>query len=199
MADATRTVTQSAANAEEGSLVDELAGAANKVERLTTELRTYLLNHPLGNPGFAINSNFDIANANAIDYVAGGLLKTLSATTNFDTGTSKTIATDQWAAAILSVDADGTTHVDWGADAADESSALAALSDVTVSGDVVLGSVAVQTASGQDWVAGTDALQGGTGGNPAQTTNYYDDVNPDDTVIGAEADDISYHGGTSPA
>lgn len=28
-------------------------------------------------------------------------------------------------------------------------------------------------ASASTWVAGTDALQGGTGGNPATTTNYY--------------------------
>ena len=33
----------------------------------------------------------------------------------------------------------------------------------------------MQAASGQDWVAGTDALQGGSGGQVSQDTNYYND------------------------
>lgn len=199
MADSTRKVTQSAANAAASGALDEIAGMLNKLERLTSELRSLGLNCPLGNPGFQISSNFDVENANAIDYAVAGALATLSANTAFDTGTSKTIATDQWAAALLSVDADGTTHVDWGADASDEAGAVDALSAVTASGDLVLGYVTVQTASGQDWVAGTDALQGGTGGNAAQTTNYNDDYNPDATIVGTEADDIEFRSTGKPS
>lgn len=54
---------------------------------------------------------------------------------------------------------------------ATEAAAIAALPAITA-GKVRVGYITV-LASASGWVAGTDALAGGTGGNPATTTNYY--------------------------
>jgi len=127
----------------------------------------------LGNPGFAIDTNFDVKNVNAFDIVSGGLLYTISADTSFDTGTTKVITADSWAAALLSVDSDGTAYLQWAAEAATEADAIAMLDGITPTGDVVVGYVTVLTDSGVTWTAGTDALEGGTGGGPSDDTNYY--------------------------
>lgn len=52
-----------------------------------------------------------------------------------------------------------------------EALALAAIPAITAN-KVRVGYITV-LASASTWVAGTDALAGGTGGNPATTTNYY--------------------------
>lgn len=154
---------------------------------LVTQLRTQALYRALGNPGFQRVSNFDVNNANAISYVNGGTLKTLSATTTFDTGTSATIATTKWGAALLSVNSSGTAVVTWftnaGAGYASEALAIAAMTAAAAT-DTVLGYITVQ-AAGSTWTAGTDALQGGTGGTPATTTNYYNSVNPNSLYVGS--------------
>jgi len=126
-------------------------------------------------PNFEISTNFDVQNGDAFEIMVDGVLKTVATDQVFDTGTATVIATDAyWAAGILSIDIDGTTTaVDWGAEAASEALAVAALSAVTASGDVTCGYVTVHAAAGQDWVAGTDALETGTGGQVAQATNYY--------------------------
>lgn len=54
----------------------------------------------------------------------------------------------------------------------DEAAAIAALPALPA-GDVDLGHVTVLTANGQTFVGGTDALEGGSGGNPSSDTNYY--------------------------
>lgn len=41
-----------------------------------------------------------------------------------------------------------------------------------------IGYVTVQASAGNTWTAGTDGLAGGSGGNPAQTTNYYPIASP---------------------
>lgn len=141
----------------------------------------------LGNPGFQIRSNFDVQNANAISYTNGGTLKTLAATSAFDTGTAATIATTKWGAAILSVNSSGTGTVTWASGSqmtyADEATAIAALAAPSAT-DTVLGYITVQ-AAGSTWTAGTDALQGGTGGTPATTTNYYNSINPNGLFFGS--------------
>lgn len=124
--------------------------------------------------GFAISSNFDVANANAIGYKAAGVSVTLSASTVADTGTSKTIAADQWAGMLISGSSGGTLTGTWTADAASEAAAITLVKALTVpQGEVPLGYITVQTAASNTWTAGTDALQGGTGGNPSADTNYY--------------------------
>jgi hypothetical protein len=127
----------------------------------------------LGNPVLAIDTNFDVQTTAAVDFIVGGQLFTLATGADFDTGTAKTIAIDQWAAALLSVDTDGTPYVQWGGDRATEAAAIEALDALTPTGDCVVGYVTVLTDDGEDWVAGTDALQGGTGGQPSDDTNYY--------------------------
>lgn len=128
----------------------------------------------LSNPAFEIDTNFDIQNGEAFDMVVGGLIVSVAADQNFDTGTAKTIAIDQWAAALLSIDADGTTYVQWTADAATEALAIEKLDGISPSGECVLGYVTVLTNDGTNWTAGTDALQGGAGGDVSDDTNYYE-------------------------
>jgi hypothetical protein len=141
------------------------------LKTLLNNLRTHLLNHPLGNPGLAIVSNFDVQNANAISYVLAGKLYTLSANQTCDTG-SQAIAADKWGIMLVSVNASGSLTGTWSVDHADEATAIANLPAVPAN-EVAIGYVTVKTAAGQSWTAGTDALKGGTGGNPASETNYY--------------------------
>jgi hypothetical protein len=56
---------------------------------------------------------------------------------------------------------------------ATEAAALAAIPAITAN-KVRVGYLTI-LASASGWVAGTDALAGGTGGNPSTTTNYYND------------------------
>ena len=155
----------------QGALYDTVRKLANQVNDLSTVLKTRCVTPP----NFEIDTNFDIQNGDAFEIESGGIQKTAATEVNFNTGTATVIATNAyWACGLLSIDIDGTTaYVNWGAEAASEALALAGLSSVTATGDVTCGYVAVQAAAGQDWVAGTDALQGGTGGQVSQDTNYY--------------------------
>lgn len=167
--------------AELNKVVTDLDG----LNALVTQLRTAHLYAPLGNPGFQIRTNFDVQNANAISYTNGGTIKTLSATSAFDTGTTKTITASKWGAAILSVDSSGTGTVTFASGAGYDSEALA-IAGLASPGatHTVLGYVTI-LAAGSTWTAGTSALQGGTGGTPATTTNYYNSVNPNSLYFGS--------------
>ena len=162
---------------------------ANEHKALINQLRNYQLYAPLGNPGFAISTNFDVKNANAITYLNGGTLKTLSANTNFDTGTTATINTTKWNAALLTVNSSGTAVLTWAVASAStlasEALAIAALAAPAAT-DTVLGYVTVQ-AAGSTWTPGTDALTTGTGGTAANATNYYNLINPNAALFGAAA------------
>jgi hypothetical protein len=161
----TRTVTQSTANAGKGSLAYRLAKALND----------FIQYRPLGVASFEISTNFDIQNGVAFDYVNGGTVKTLTTDQVFDTGTSKNIAIDQWGAARLSITAAGAGAVTWADDDyATEALAIAALQDTEIAAtETPVGYVTVKTKAEADWTAGTDALQGGTGGDVSSDTNYY--------------------------
>lgn len=143
-------------------------------------IRDFIRNMALGNPAFAIDTNFDIQTGAAIDYTNAGTLKTLASGADFDTGTAATIAGDQWGVALLSISAAGAGVVTWetngGAGYATEAEAIAALPAVP-SGNTPLGYVTVQ-AHANGFTAGTDALQGGTGGDPSPDTNYYNAIDP---------------------
>lgn len=149
------------------------------IKTLVNGLRSAMLYGALGNPAFAISTNFDVKNGNAISYTNGGTLKTLSANSNFDTGTSQVITADKWSSALLNVSSGGTATATWSAtvNASSEAAAIAALPALPANA-TPLGYVTVLTGSGVTWTAGTDALQGGTGGTPATTTNYYNAINP---------------------
>ena len=142
----------------------------------------YERNRSYGNTGFVIDTNFDIKNGTAAYYSLAGLMKTINANTNFDTGTAATITATKWGIAILTYDG-STGTVTWAKTAtvmayASEALAKAALGTMTSlcaqSGFATLGYVTVQAGAAL-WTAGTDALTTGTGGTVATSTNYYDD------------------------
>lgn len=88
-----------------------------------------------------------------------------------------TIPANKWGIYKVSINAAGTLATTPGAanfttGYADEATAIAAL-PATPSGSANLGHVAILTAVGQPFVGGTDALEGGSGGNPSSDTNYY--------------------------
>lgn len=154
---------------------------------LVNQLRVRALYNVFGNPGFQRVSNFDVNNATAFFYTNGGTLKTFGATTTFDTGTTATIASAKWGAALLSINSSGSSVVTWftntGAGYASEALAIAAMTAASAT-DTVVGYITV-LAAGSTWTAGTDALQSGTGGTPATTTNYYNSINPNTLYVGA--------------
>lgn len=87
-----------------------------------------------------------------------------------------TIPADQWGVYKVEIDSTGTITVTAGAanyttGYATEAAANTAM-PANASGRAEMGWFTVKTAAGQTFVAGTDALQGGTGGNPASTTTY---------------------------
>ena len=89
---------------------------------------------------------------------------------------AQTVTADKWALYLLSVNSAGAITVTPAAGNvagyATEALAIAALPArpaLTAS----MGYITVLTAAGLAWIAGTDALAGGAGGNPATTTNYY--------------------------
>lgn len=152
----------------------------------------YERNSAKGNPAFAIDTNFDIKNANAITYSVGGVLETLGANTNFNTGTAATITATLWGIAILTTITGGTTSVTWATTSAamgyaTEAAAIAALGTITslcpTAASSSLGYVTVQ-AGASLWTAGTDALETGTGGTVANATNYYNDPSLNGTFGG---------------
>jgi hypothetical protein len=159
--------------------------AVDDIKALLNQLRTQTLYEVFGNPGFAIDTNFDVKNATAFYYANGGTLKTLAANTNFDTGTSKTITGSKFGAALLSVSAAGTGVLTWasGAGYDTEAAAIAAL-PAPAATETAAGYVTVQ-AHASGYIAGTSALTGGTGGNVATATTYYNSLNPNATVLGA--------------
>lgn len=174
------------------AVLAELAEAANtytptELVTMINQLRFLELYKPLGNPTFAIDTNFDIKNTEPISYLNGGTLKTLADNTSFNTGTTATIATAKWGAALLTVNASGTGVVTWftasGAGYASEALAIAAIT-IGAATETPMGYATV-LAAGSTWTAGTDALQGGTGGTPATTTNYYNSLNPNAVYLGA--------------
>lgn len=160
---------------------------ANELQTLLNQIRQSSLYECLANPAFVISTNFDTKNGNAISYLNGGTLKTLSANTNFDTGTAQTISTTKWGAAMLTINSSGTAVLTWASPSpstyASEALAIAALAAPAAT-DTVVGYITV-LAAGSTWTAGTDALAGGAGGTPATTTNYYNSINPNTLMIGA--------------
>ena len=180
---------------EQGDLVTFLSNDLDNTNDLTTavaalitevnQLRKTVLYNCFVNPGLVIVSNFDAKNATALYYTNGGTIKTLSANTTFDTGTSKTITTAKWAAFLCSIDSSGNAVVTWTSGGAytSEALAIAALPAVAAT-ETAIGYVTV-LAAGATWTAGTDALAGGTGGTPATTTNYYNHINGNAAQIGA--------------
>lgn len=170
-------------------VVNELQTDHASIRASLSALRVADTTAVLTPPNFEIDTNFDVQNGDAFEIVIDGVSLTVATDINFDTGTATVIATNAyWACGLLSINVDGTTaYVDWGAEASSEALAKTALADVTASGSLVCGYFAAQAKGGQDLVAGTDALNGGSGGQVAQTTNYYNDVKVGATYVTAAA------------
>lgn len=88
-----------------------------------------------------------------------------------------TIPTNKWGIYRFSVNAAGTIASTAGAanfttGYDNEAAALAAL-PATPASQASMGHVSILTAVGSPFVGGTDALEGGAGGNPSSDTNYY--------------------------
>jgi len=159
----------------------------DEIKVLTNSLRTQELTRCVTPPTFVIDTNFDVKNSVAFEVISSGTLVTIAANQSFDTGTGVTNITtvSYWAGAILSIDAGGTTYVDWGAEDVAEAGAITNLAAVTASGEVVCGYMTVHAKAGEDFVSNTDALTSGTGGQVAQATNYYNIQGVGDAAMGA--------------
>jgi len=131
-----------------------------------------------GDPALAIASNFDVQSANSVDVTIESTKSAVAAGT-WDTGTSATFPAGKWGVALLSTDgATPTRVVTWATNSGsgyDSEDDAIAMCPVTPDDEAAVGMVTVQAHAGNSFTAGTDALTGGTGGNVAQTTNYYDD------------------------
>lgn len=117
-----------------------------------------------------------VANA-AFAYLIAGTNYSKTATAAGTALPAGTIPTDTWGVYRASVGTTGTITFTAGAanyttGYASEVLAIAAL-PATPANQWNMGYFTVQTATGQPFVAGTDALAGGVSGNPANATNYY--------------------------
>ena len=114
----------------------------------------------------------------AFQYVIDGVsyAKAAVAAGTAFTATTHDIAQDKWSSYLLSINTSGTLAIAKAAsDYDDEAGAVAAVAD-TPANEVRRGYLTVKTASGQVFDATTDALEGGSSGNPASETNYYPDA-----------------------
>lgn len=136
----------------------------------------------------AIGSTDTKVSTTAFVYAILGAIYRKAAVTAGSTLAAGTIPADTWGLYRLSIDTAGTITVtpaaaNFTTGYASEALAIAALPDVP-DGEADVGYLTVLTASGQPFIGGTDALEGGASGNPATTTNYVsaDTVAPDTTV-----------------
>lgn len=138
-------------------------------------------NHLLSNPTLAIDTNFDVQNDAAYDYMLAGIVYTDAINGNCDTGTTATFPQGTWGIFKVSVDTSGALTATWDDNSVagydTEALAIAALPD-TPSGELCIGYVTVQANASGQFLAGTDALQGGSGGDVSQDTNYYNVDDP---------------------
>lgn len=119
-----------------------------------------------------------------------GVIESVAALTAQAFGALGTIPADTWGLIKCERATGGTMTFQSAADNyttgyATEALAIAAM-PATGANEVAVGYVTV-LASGSGWVAGTDALAGGTGGTPAEETNYYSFAGCADTTVYASA------------
>ncbi len=135
----------------------------------------------LGNPTLGIDSNKDVKNTTAYDYMLADRIYTDAINGNCDTGTTATFPQGTWGIFKVSVDTSGSLTATWATNSSagytTEALAIAAMPN-TPSGELCIGYVTVQAHASGQFLAGTDALQGGSGGDPSQDTNYYNALDP---------------------
>jgi hypothetical protein len=135
----------------------------------------------LADASFTAPSGYTTANSRQIGgfhYAPGGNAAALSKIA-VAAGTAigaQTVTANKWALYLLSINSAGAITVTPAAGNvagySTEALAIAAL-PTTPALQFLMGYITVLTASGLAWIAGTDALAGGSSGNPATTTNYY--------------------------
>ena len=158
------------------------AQVVGDIRTLLHNIHTHLTGDRLfsGNPALAIDTNFDVQSANAVVVSIDGVLASVAAAT-CDTGTSATFPATKWGSFLVSSDSAGSLTATWATNSSagydDEQSAIDNVPS-TPADEAPIGYVTVQADGSNSFTAGTDALQGGTGGNPSADTNYYNLVDP---------------------
>lgn len=115
-------------------------------------------------------------------------------------GALGTIPADQWGIIVAYINSLGTLSYlsggnNYSSGYGSEAQAILALgSTYPTAGLCQLGYITVKTGSGLAWIAGTDALAGGTTGNEASATNYYPSPAPSATAGQAAAQIASSNG-----
>lgn len=128
-----------------------------------------------------------------------GVFAAVAAETAKAFGALGTIPAAKWGLIAVERVADGTTSfvsaaANYTTGYATEALAIAAM-PAQSSGKAVIGYLTI-LAGASGWVAGTDALAGGTGGNPATTTNYYSTPGAADTASWTNVKQIANPAGT---
>lgn len=155
------------------------------INRLGAYLAALATDSPITTGTPSIGTTVTLASAAQIITIAG-VPVSIAAETAKAFGALGTIPANLWGLiAIDRVAAATTTFVSAAANYttgyATEALAIAAMPAKTAA-KARTGYITVQ-ASSSTWVAGTDALAGGTGGNPATTTNYYGIYGTSDTLF----------------
>lgn len=127
-------------------------------------------------PTFSAGSDDTAVASTAFTFRVNGVAYAVDAIADGTAFSAQTVTANKWAAYRISVSAakvitltPASANV---AGYADEASAIAAVPAVPT-GEVNLGYLTVKTGTGKAWVAATDALKGGSSGNPASETNFY--------------------------
>ncbi len=158
-----------------------LGADKGKLTQWLTRIYDRMRTHLLGNPTLAIDTNFDVKNSTAYDYMIADQVYTDAINGNCDTGTTATFPQGTWGIFKVSVNTSGALTATWATNSSagysTEALAIAALPD-TPSGELCIGYVTVQAHASGQFLAGTDALQGGSGGDASQDTNYYNIQDP---------------------
>lgn len=130
---------------------------------------------PMTTSTLSIGTTVTLAASASVIFVSG-VYAAVTAETAKAFGALGTIPTGKWGLITVERIANSTTSfvsatANYTTGYASEALAIAAMPAVSAN-KAVVGYLTIQAAS-PGWVAGTDALAGGTGGTPATATNYY--------------------------
>jgi hypothetical protein len=163
------------------------SAAVSAVKAITMKYSEDVGDSALETTGLAIGSTDTAVASDAFHYAIAGAAYRKAAVAAGTALAAGTITADAWGIYRFSIDAAGTITCTAGAanfttGYATEADAIAALPALPAD-EADMGYLTVLTDSGNDFIGGTDALQGGASGNPSDDTNYYP-ANPTWTTIG---------------